>query len=219
MSDFNSPFRAKSYQTTEFKQEGGWSAGYHTGEDWVCEDRELLCPCGGTVTRVGYDENGYGNYIIIRTDSDKCVLMGHMAQKPFAKVGDRVHNFQKIGIMGTTGNSTGIHLHIEIEDSPQWEYNRRLIKPSSLIDFHFHRKEGNIMQKDDYNDGVLAYKLILIQLKQKGVITQGVDGNGIYGDGTAIATKQVQKAAGLKQTGIADKVTVKAAAQLLAKAK
>ena len=59
----------------------------------------------------------------------------------------------------------------------------------------------------------------MIQLQQKGVISQGVDGNGAYGEGTEFATKQVQKAANLKQTGIADMNTVKEAARLLAKAK
>ena len=219
MAKYVSPFLDKATQTTPFKKSGNWKAGYHTGEDWVCDNHALVSPSSGTVSYVGYDSNGYGNYLIIHTDDKNCILMAHMAAKPTVKVGDKVSARQKVGVMGSTGNSTGPHLHIEVEKGTDWSYNRNLLKPSDYIDFSNYKESVNGMKKGDSSDAIFAYKLILIQLQQKGVITQGVDANGIFGGGTEVATKQVQKAAGLKQTGIADKITIKEAARLLAKAK
>ena len=219
MAKYLSPFLDTATQTTSFKKPGNWAAGYHTGEDWVCDNRTLVSATSGTITRVGYDSDGYGNYLIIRTDDKNCILMGHMASKPLVKVGDRVTARQKLGTMGSTGNSTGPHLHIEVEKGTEWNYNKNLLKPSNYIDFGNYKESVNGMKKGDVSDSIFAYKLILIQLQQKGVIKQGVDANGIFGVGTEIATKQVQKAAKLKQTGIADKITIKEAAKLLAKAK
>lgn len=219
MAKYFSPFLDSSTQTTPFKKPGSWAAGYHTGEDWVCDNRTLVSPTTGTVSYVGYDSDGYGNYLIMHTADKNCILMAHMASKPIVKAGDKVTARQKVGTMGSTGNSTGPHLHIEVQKGTDWNYNQNLLKPSDYIDFGNYKEEVKGMKKGDNNDAVFAYKLILIQLQQKGVIKQGVDANGIYGDGTEIATKQVQKAAKLKQTGIADKTTIKEAARLLAKAK
>lgn len=44
-------------------------------------------------------------------------------------------------------------------------------------------------QKGDANEGVYAYKQLLIALKKAGIIKQGVDDNNVYGDGTVEATK------------------------------
>ena len=219
MAKYSSPFLDKAEMTTPFKKAGNWKAGYHTGEDWVCSNRTLVSPTSGTVSYVGYDSDGYGNYLIIHTADKNSILMAHMASKPLVKVGDKLTARQKVGVMGSTGNSTGPHLHIEVEKGTDWNYNKNLLKPSDYIDFGNYKEAVKGMKKGDNNDAVFAYKLILIQLQQMGIISQGVDGNGVYGDGTEKATKQVQKAANLKQTGIADMVTVKEAARLLAKAK
>lgn len=69
----------------------------------------------------------------------------------------------------------------------------------------------------DKSLGVYAYKQQLIALKKAGIITQGVDDNNIFGDGTEKATKQVQKAAGLEQDGYAGPLTIRACFTLLEK--
>ena len=70
-------------------------------------------------------------------------------------------------------------------------------------------------KKGDSNNAVFACKLLLLQLKREGIITQGVDANGVFGNGTEIAVKQVQKKAGLKHDGIIDTDTLKAMNSLL----
>ena len=72
-------------------------------------------------------------------------------------------------------------------------------------------------KKGDRNEGVYAYKQLLIMLKRAGVITQGVDNNNAFGDGTVAATKQVQKAAKIEQDGYAGPITIRACFTLLSK--
>ena len=75
---------------------------------------------------------------------------------------------------------------------------------------------GGYLKKGDKSVAVYAYKQMLSLLKSAGIITQGVDDNNIFGDGTVIATKQVQKAAKIKQDGLAGSQTIRACYMLLA---
>lgn len=70
-------------------------------------------------------------------------------------------------------------------------------------------------QKGDSNEGVYAYKQLLISLKKARIINQGVDDNNIFGDGTVEATKQVQRAAKIEVDGLAGSRTIRACYVLL----
>ena len=72
-------------------------------------------------------------------------------------------------------------------------------------------------QVGDRNEGVYAYKQQLMLLKKKGIISQGVDNNEIFGAGTVEATKQVQRAAKLEVDGLAGSRTIRACYVLAAK--
>ncbi len=61
------------------------------------------CGCGG----------GYGNYIIIQHDGTYSTLYGHLTSASVS-VGDYVQQGQVIGTVGSTGWSTGAHLHFEV---------------------------------------------------------------------------------------------------------
>ena len=76
---------------------------------------------------------------------------------------------------------------------------------------------GGYLKEGDKSVAVYAYKQLLIALKAKKIITQGVDDNNIFGAGTTTATKQVQKAAGITVDGLAGAQTFKACRVLLAK--
>lgn len=56
---------------------------------------------------------GYGNLVIISHDNGTQTVYAHLS-KTLVKVGQRVEQSQKIGLMGATGKSTGSHLHFEI---------------------------------------------------------------------------------------------------------
>lgn len=65
----------------------------------------------------GYDPAGFGNYVsILHKDLHKS-LYCHLKSYDVVQ-GQEIKEGQVIGIEGTTGNSTGIHLHLEIRESP-----------------------------------------------------------------------------------------------------
>lgn len=76
---------------------------------------------------------------------------------------------------------------------------------------------GGYLKEGDKGVAVYAYKQLLIALKAKKIITQGVDDNNKFGAGTTTATKQVQKAAGITVDGLAGAQTLKACRVLLTK--
>ena len=89
----------------------------------------------GIVNSLGFD-NSQGNWIIIKDDNSSSPTFGyatlymHLANTPDVSQGDRVLKGQKVGDEGTTGSSTGIHLHVEMQDlnrwgnSWHWSYNK-----------------------------------------------------------------------------------------------
>lgn len=85
----------------------------------------LYSMCDGEVVTVAYDTGGYGNYIIMKDSTTGMgFLYGHMRDRSNKNVGDTVRQGEQVGIEGTTGHSTGIHLHLEMQDlsNHSWQY-------------------------------------------------------------------------------------------------
>jgi len=57
--------------------------------------------------------SGYGNYVVIAHDGQYSTLYGHMKQT-LVTVGQEVKAGDRIGLCGSTGTSTGPHLHFEL---------------------------------------------------------------------------------------------------------
>lgn len=74
-----------------------------------------------------------------------------------------------------------------------------------------------VLKKGDADAGVYLLKQNILLLKRAGVITQGVDDNNIFGNGTETAVKQIQRAAGIAEDGIVGAVTIRAIRTLLEK--
>lgn len=111
----NLPLTGKFRITAYFKQINSklWKTlGFHTGLDFVGADN-IYATCNGIVDSVNYS-NAYGNYIIIKEDNaNRYHYFCHLKSVNVAK-GNRVNRETIIGIMGSTGNVTGKHLHYEI---------------------------------------------------------------------------------------------------------
>ena len=93
------------------------TASFHTGMDMYARgggpNPNLCASTAGTVTQIG-SSGGCGNMIVINTDDKLSFVYCHMKSAPSVKVGDHVETGQPIGQQGTTGNSSGEHLHFEV---------------------------------------------------------------------------------------------------------
>jgi murein DD-endopeptidase MepM/ murein hydrolase activator NlpD len=88
----------------------------HTGVDWAAPKGSAIIAAGdGIVIKAGWDKGGYGNQTLIQHPNGYVTSYNHQAA--IAKevvVGAHVHQGQIIGWVGTTGESTGPHLHYEV---------------------------------------------------------------------------------------------------------
>ena len=75
----------------------------------------VLAADNGVVIKSGYSTVGYGGRVIIDHNIDYVTLYAHLSQA-FVREGDVVRKGQVIGLIGSTGNSTGPHLHFELRD-------------------------------------------------------------------------------------------------------
>jgi murein DD-endopeptidase MepM/ murein hydrolase activator NlpD len=86
----------------------------HHGLDIANKQGTPIYACdAGTIVHSGWSKAGYGNMIEIDHGGGKHTRYGHFYQLS-VKVGDVVKRGQVIGLMGTTGKSTGPHLHLEV---------------------------------------------------------------------------------------------------------
>lgn len=75
----------------------------------------IVASQGGTVVKAGWNGGGYGNFVVIDHGNGYQTLYAHMLNNSISVgVGQVVSQGQKLGTMGSTGRSTGTHLHFEI---------------------------------------------------------------------------------------------------------
>ena len=101
--------------TATYGQTGKHWANKHKGVDFVCKNKEIYSTCDGVVRVVAYDEKGWGRYISIG-EGEKRHLYCHLESVKVTE-GAKVKVGQLIGVMGSTGNSTGVHLHYQVNNA------------------------------------------------------------------------------------------------------
>ncbi len=97
----------------------GFSA-FHPGIDLATKFGTPIKPIKeGIVIEAGFSPFGYGNEVLIDNGSGMESLYAHLS-KIMVKKGDKVSLDSEIGLVGSTGHSTGPHLHLEIhqDDKP-----------------------------------------------------------------------------------------------------
>ncbi len=113
---FKKPIRARWYLSSAF----GWRKSpftgvrsYHGGVDMACsQGTKIYSAMEGKVTATGFN-NTYGNYVIVTHHSGYKTLYGHMSAIAAVK-GQYVTQSSVIGYVGSTGLSTGPHLHFTV---------------------------------------------------------------------------------------------------------
>lgn len=99
---------------------------WHTGVDFAGkEGSNIIAVAAGVVVYSG-SRSGYGEVVEINHGSGFTTLYGHH-KKNLVKVGDIVKKGQVVGLMGSSGRSTGPHVHFEVYK------HGRIVDPSSYI--------------------------------------------------------------------------------------
>ena len=114
--------RLKSPYKGRFKVAQIYKEAKHKGLDLVgLDDKTIYSTVTGTVEAARYDTHttgGMGLYIRIREDgTNRRFYFAHVSEV-FVKQGQRVKAGDKIGTEGSTGHSTGSHLHYEVRIEP-----------------------------------------------------------------------------------------------------
>lgn len=125
---FKKPIHARWYRSSSF----GWRSSPFTGARSYHSGIDMACPTGtwiyaaldGKVISTGYS-NVYGNYVQIAHHSGYKTLYGHMSSITAVK-GQYVNSSTKIGKVGSTGMSTGPHLHFTVYK------NNKAVNPVNL---------------------------------------------------------------------------------------
>jgi murein DD-endopeptidase MepM/ murein hydrolase activator NlpD len=130
----------KEVRPSGWPVDSGWiSSGYgwrtdpftglyaqHMGIDFAAQDgSDVLSVATGIVTDAG-ERSGYGQLVEINHGNGYVTRYGHN-EEILVKVGDKVNKGQRIALMGSTGRSTGPHVHFEVL------YNGSVVNPEQYI--------------------------------------------------------------------------------------
>ena len=109
---------------------------WHYGVDLDLDTGDSVRAVFDGVLRISkWDGGGYGNYLLVRHYNGLETLYGHLS-KPLVEVGTFVKAGQVIGLGGSTGRSTGSHLHFEVR------YEGNPINPILVYDFPDYKLRG-----------------------------------------------------------------------------
>ncbi len=101
--------------------------GQHSATDLAGpQGQDVLAGRSGVVTAAGW-QDGYGFTVEIDHGDGNATLYAHLMSEPYVGVGQRVSGGYPIGALGTTGYSTGPHLHLELTQ------NGVLVDPISVL--------------------------------------------------------------------------------------
>lgn len=142
IEDFSIPFESNTNFSVSslfgFRNDpfGSGETKFHTGIDLATScGTNIVASSDGIIQKVGYSETGLGNYVYIKHQTNNAILYsayGHMLDDSIiVKEGEDIKKGQKIGQVGSTGASTGCHLHFQVMK------NKISFKQEDLIDPYF----------------------------------------------------------------------------------
>jgi murein DD-endopeptidase MepM/ murein hydrolase activator NlpD len=101
--------------------DGGVAGNWHNGVDYATPcGTPLLAAADGVVSAAGWDTTGFGNRIIL-DHGDVLTLYAHLNRLD-VQAGQQVKAHEQIGLSGSSGNSTGCHLHFSVMSADRRYY-------------------------------------------------------------------------------------------------
>ncbi|MGP3982956.1 M23 family metallopeptidase [Streptomyces sp. KR80] len=118
-AEFTAPVSGVGPSTPYRASGSSWSSGYHTGVDFsVPTGTSVRAVAGGRVVSAGWG-GAYGYQVVIRHSDGKYSQYAHLSALT-VRPGQPVGGGQRIGRSGSTGNTTGPHLHFEVRTGPDY---------------------------------------------------------------------------------------------------
>lgn len=155
---------------------------------------KIVAAAAGEVIKAGDTGDGYGNCVIIKHSNGYFSLYGHMAPGSLlVSEGDNVKQGQQIGTMGTTGNSTGNHLHFEVRTGASTFWASEKVDPEQFF-------------KDDCSpigggSSSVGLNLTVDQIKDFAVMIYGEAGGNSYELQVACAAAAINQYKAAKEAG------------------
>lgn len=119
-------------------------------------DDVVWCIGDGEVTAIGYQPTGAGNYVKVYHPEVNMTSIYFHLETIYVREGDRTTKNTKLGREGSTGNSTGPHLHFGLYKGVYSNYKQNYVNP---LDYLYAYPEQNLYQGTEGNDinEVLSY--------------------------------------------------------------
>ena len=115
ISCFKGKFKVTSPRGYRTHPVTGEKGTFHKGIDLVGIQDTIVYSISEGVATTAYQANGAGYYVVVTMDDGRRVFYMHLAKDSFKVInGQRVSRGQALGVMGSTGNSTGAHTHLEL---------------------------------------------------------------------------------------------------------
>lgn len=111
------------------------SGKWHGAVDFACgsSSPSIYAADGGVVVQAGWSNTGYGNYVMIYHANGLFTLYGH-ASRLYVSAGQTISRGQVIAQVGSTGNSSGNHLHFEVRYG-DGSSNRKTYNPANYLPY------------------------------------------------------------------------------------
>lgn len=173
------PVKNKFNITAAYGQSGEHWANGHKGIDLTSSNKKVYAACAGTVRVVAFDANGWGKYISIGDKDGNRHIYCHLSEVLVTE-SKKVKAGDVIGIMGSTGNSTGVHLHYQLNNTAGVPQN-----PSLFLGIPNEVGEYNSRDFDTFKDEdkISSWaKYDVYQAKENGYMVGDTDGNFRPGD-------------------------------------
>jgi murein DD-endopeptidase MepM/ murein hydrolase activator NlpD len=187
---------------------------FHRGIDFgAAQGTPIMASAQGTVTMAG-DNGGLGNCVKIKHPNGMTTVYGHQSRLG-TTVGREVKQGQIIGYVGSTGTSTGPHLHFETHDASGNPFDPMKVLSGNGSPISGDTANGQHTTAGGSGAGPSLTSIIDQRAKEKGLSIQGLRMGS--NSGSAMATAQPQGASGLSgkmgagravQTGMSDKPNI-----------
>jgi LysM repeat protein len=123
---------------------------WHYGMDIKVKRRDTIrCAFDGMVRVIQMDRHGYGKVVVVRHPDQIETLYGHLS-KTLVTANQRIKAGEAIGLGGSTGHSTGTHLHFEIR------YRGEPFDPNTIINFETGTLKSDTLVLSKENFAYLA---------------------------------------------------------------